>query len=77
MMRIQVDPPRWTRLRALVWVGRGFGMTHAWEAVGRRECDLLTDLLRLGRRRNFIVVDTEDGAFQLVFADNKTHEVRS
>ena len=77
MMRIQVDPPRWTRLRLLAWLARVAGIARRWEASGRHECDLLADLARLARRRGFVVLDDGFGGVRLMWLDNKTHEVRS
>jgi hypothetical protein len=77
MMRIAVDAPRWARFRLLRWGARWLGMSRRWEASGRLECDLMTDLTRLGEELGFTVIFNDRGTFSLVWQDDGQHVVEA
>jgi hypothetical protein len=73
MMRIQVDAPRYARMRPLAWACRLLGISRKWEASGRNVVELLVDLTRLGASRQFVVMP----GMVVQFSDDKPHVVTS
>ncbi len=76
-MRLTVNAPRWFRFRLLAWGARKLGWSRRWEASGRFECDLLTDLQRLGMEIGFTVELTDRGTFALKFGDEQDYVVEA